>query len=179
MVCISFNTLLIWFVNFLLKYLDIDMNKKPVIKPTKGVKKSIKTTFIKIFFHTMEAMPKVHIPLPISPPTRAWDELEGSLNIHVIIFHTIAPIRADNMKTKDIFLSPDWISSILTIPFPIVDATAVPMKIGKMNSEAAAISKAFLGFIDLEDMIVATTLQPSCIPLINVNIYVTIIKTTT
>jgi hypothetical protein len=53
------------------------------------------------------------------------------------------------------------------------------MKIGKMNSEAAAISKAFLGFIDLEDMIVATTLQPSCIPLINVNIYVTIIKTTT
>src|SRR5688572_29036969 len=56
---------------------------------------------------------------PQSPPMRAWLELEGRPSHHVIRFQTIAPRSAQKIVGMVITLGS-------TMPFPIVEATAVP-----------------------------------------------------
>ena len=72
---------------------------------------------------------------PISPPTSAWDELEGRPNHKVKRFHTIAAMSA--AITTEI-----WISSLFNKSLPMVVATATPKRNGPMNSAMAAIVSA-------------------------------------
>ena len=94
---------------------------------------------------------------PISPPTSAWDELEGRPNHKVKRFHAIAAMSA--AITTEI-----WISSLFNKSLPMVVATATPKRNGPMNSAMAAIVSAFRPEQRSEAITVATTLAQSRTP---------------
>jgi len=102
---------------------------------------------------------------PIIPPIKAWEELEGSPQNHVIRFQAMAPMSAATIRLIErlvTFVSKVEISIIF---FPIVWATAVPKRKGPINSQVAAIRSAFLGESAPVVIMVATTLDASWNPL--------------
>ena len=64
----------------------------------------------------IELKPAFAHAAPARPPTRVWEELEGSPNRHVIRFHVIAAERAAAMTVR-------LMTSGLTTPLPMVVAT--------------------------------------------------------
>ena len=76
---------------------------------------------------------------PINPPINAWLLEEGNPIYHVIKFHTIAPTRPANITSV-------VANSGFIIPFPIVEATAVPKIKGPMKLVIELIVTACNGF---------------------------------
>ena len=75
---------------------------------------------------------------PMMPPTRAWEELEGTASHQVTIFQTTAPTRAAMMMCS----STCWAD--FTISAPMVLATPVEY-IAPAKFSTAAIIMAWLG----------------------------------
>lgn len=110
--------------------------------------------------------PKAISAAPTIPPTRAWEELEGRPKPQVMRFHPMAPRRAAVIKVAEIGRLFESKSAVLMIFLPIILATAEPIKRGAINSQKAAISRAFLGGTARVVIMVTTTLVGSCKPLV-------------
>src|SRR5205807_5459536 len=88
-------------------------------------------------FKTDQSLPGVASAAPHRPPMSAWLELEGKPSHHVSKFQMIAPSSAHSTVFMLIALES-------TMPFPIVDATAVPIS-APVRLKNAAIAIACLG----------------------------------
>src|SRR2546422_292012 len=82
--------------------------------------------------------PPLTTPAPISPPTKACDELVGRPNHQVMISHVIAPIRVER-RSQAVTIA----GSI--VPFPIVDATFTPNAKAATKLKKAAHRTAIRG----------------------------------
>src|SRR4030042_4245102 len=99
-------------------------------------------------------------PAPVSPATSAWLSLVGMPQRQAAVLQTIMLIMAAATTGKPI-------ASGLTIPFPIVAATAVPVEIAPTILSTAAISTALPGDKTRVDTTVAIALGASVHPLTN------------
>ena len=88
--------------------------------------------------HSTAAIPPLATAAPAYAPIRAWDELVGSASHQVSRFQRIAPVRPAKI-TGSVTI---WMS---TVPWPTVDATAVPNTNAAMKLKNAAQMTAFPG----------------------------------
>src|SRR5467141_410251 len=96
------------------------------------------------------------------PPTRAWDELVGNPNHHVMTSQEMAPVRtASSSQAVTIFGS--------IVPFPIVEATLTPKTKAATKLKNAAQSTATRGVRTLVETTVATELAASWNPFMKSN----------
>src|SRR5437588_3046196 len=117
----------------------------------------------RITFPTTPAHWTADVPLatstaPISPPIRAWEELEGRPRYQVIRFQLIAPTNPAN--TTAIVISP-----VDTIPLAIVVATLIEMN-APAKFSSAAYPTASRGGIARVEIVVATTFAVSWKPFV-------------
>jgi hypothetical protein len=97
------------------------MNKNPQTRPIRG-ERIMNVTTSSTVDHLIAASPAADIPAPDIPPISAWEEDVGRPKYQVIMFHTIAPIRALRIIYG---MSSVWTKSSLMILL-IVLATATP-----------------------------------------------------
>src|SRR6266540_7501079 len=98
--------------------------------------------------------PPFTTPAPMRPPTKAWDELVGRPNHHVVTSHAIAPVRtARSNQAVTIFGS--------MVPFPMVEATLTPKAKAATKLKKAAHSTATRGVRTLVETTVATEFAAS------------------
>ena len=95
---------------------------------------------------------------PISPPNRAWDELDGSAKYQVVRFQTTAPTRAASTMGSVTRL-------VSTMPLPTVLATLVEMS-APSRLKPAAMSTAVRGERARVETEVAIALALSWKPLV-------------
>jgi hypothetical protein len=126
---------------------------KALIKPSSGEIR-ITPNITSTLFHSMELSPEVWSAAPISPPITAWDEDDGSPMTQVRMFQAVAAAMAA-------MIPPMVMASMLTIPCPIVFATAVPKISDPKNTSSAVMIRAFRMFIDLDDTMVVTIFDAS------------------
>src|SRR5439155_6942626 len=82
--------------------------------------------------------PPLPTPPPISPPTKACDELVGRPNHQLMISHVIAPIRVES-RSQALTIA----GSI--VPFPLVHATFTPNTKAATKLKKAAHRTAIRG----------------------------------
>src|SRR6185436_17754500 len=102
-------------------------------------------------------IPASAMTAPTIPPINACDELPGSPKNHVMRFQTIAPTRQAAIASR--VRAPDC-----TTWSPIVFATTMPNKNGPRNSAIDVIPSAVCGANAREEIMVATTLLESRMP---------------
>src|SRR5437870_8409558 len=105
----------------------------------------------------MTPHPPLTTPAPISPPTRACEELVGRPNHQVMISQAIAPIRVDR-RSQAVTIA----GSI--VPLPIVDATFTPNTKAATKLKKAAHRTAIRGDRTRVETTVATELAASWKP---------------
>ena len=138
----------------------IRKNSQPKARPTMGEITRI-TKMKRTPRQMIISSPCAMTTAPISPPTKAWEELEGRPSHHVRRFQAIAPSNAATMSPAERSRLSEEKLEGSTMPVPIVLATAVPNRNGPMNSQMVAIVKARTGESAPVTMIVATTLAAS------------------
>ena len=108
--------------------------------------------------HSITPQPCATIADPMTPPMRAWLELDGSPRNHVIRFQVIAPTRPARMMLS-------VMAAGSTIPLAIVAATLNEMK-APMKLRIAAIATAFRGDSARVETLVAIELAVSWNPFV-------------
>ena len=133
------------------------MAEKPTSSPMRGDRNSA----VRIFNNPSTRIaenPAATTAAPSSPPSSAWDELDGIPRYHVTRFQITADIRAA-ITTVCVM------ASATSKELPMVVATATPNKKGPTKTAPAAIISATLGRSAREEITVATRLELSCNPL--------------
>jgi len=133
------------------------IRRNPTKKPIIGDENREISTFINPGIWTADH-PSAITTAPRIPPTKAWEELLGNPRYQVNKSHRIALINAARITLVLI----KWES---TIPLPIVCATATPKMNGPENSATAVTPSATRGENARDEIIVATTLLESWMPL--------------
>ena len=105
-------------------------------------------------FHSMEFTPEICNAAPMSPPIMAWEEDEGSPMTQVRIFQSVAAVMAAMIPLM-------VMESMLTIPCPMVFATAVPKMRAPRNTSKAVMISALVMFIALDETMVVTIFDAS------------------
>ena len=106
---------------------------------------------------TMAPLPALATPAPTSPPISACEELDGMPSTQVMMFHAMAPARAEKM-TAGVTVSASM------MPVPSVLATCSPKNRKAMKLKNAAQNTAYCGRSTRVDTMVAMELAASCSP---------------
>ena len=123
------------------------------MKPRRGEIR-ITPNITNTLFHCMEFIPEICNAAPMSPPIMAWEEDEGSPMTQVRIFQSVAAVMAAMIPLM-------VMESMLTIPCPMVFATAVPKMRAPRNTSKAVMISALVMFIALDETMVVTIFDAS------------------
>ena len=123
------------------------------MKPRRGEIR-ITPNITNTLFHSMEFTPEICNAAPMSPPIMAWEEDEGSPMTQVMIFQSVAAVMAAIIPLM-------VMESMLTIPCPMVFATAVPKRRAPRNTSKAVMISALVMFIALDETMVVTIFDAS------------------
>ena len=150
------------------------MARNATIPQTKIARIPGATTFWMIPWTLTAELPTDAIAAPISPPIRAWLELDGIVKYQVIRFQVIAPINAASTTTSP---SAPAVAAAGTIPLAIVVATLIEMN-APTKLSAAEIRTATIGFSAPVAIDVAIALAVSWKPFVKSNATAATITTT-
>src|SRR5688572_7101764 len=128
-----------------------------MMKPITGDAKRATSTLYKPG-NLMAPNPTAIVTAPTIPPISAWEELPGMPKYQVTRFQRIAPIKAER-------ITPRVNTSDCAISSPIVRATVTPKRKGPRNSAIAVMLNAVRGPKARDEIMVATILLASRMPL--------------
>ena len=122
-------------------------------------------------FHSTPENPRAPIAAPMSPPNRAWEELDGRPRSQVSRFQTMPPIRPEKTTSRSLSASATWErskASRSTMPFATVLATSTERKAPTRLRPPASATATF-GLSAPVAMEVAIALAVSWKPLVKSN----------